>query len=98
MNHLETTQRAYSRGYNAARKRAWPDHIPITPPHEIVGPYVEAAHAIRDGLDALLATFDPEDECEKRLGPLIDTFDERSREITKWMDAKLSELAERESV
>ena len=65
-------QRAYCRGYSAGSRKIWPDHRPIRPPDEIIGPLVEAALRLRDAVDNQLALFDPEDELQDTLGIPMD--------------------------
>ena len=78
-------RRAYSRGYNAGSRRAWPEHRPPHPPVEIVARLMTALTALRDGVDGELALFDPEDEIEKHLGPLVDEADAAMSAVSEWL-------------
>lgn len=77
--------RAYSRGYMAGRKGNWPDHKPPTPPDPRVAALFITARALRDGVDARIATFDPSDPFYMALAPLIDELDAEMALWTVWL-------------
>lgn len=87
MNNTE--KRAYSRGFNAGRKGAWPLHRPPVPLNEDVKELMEALRALRDGVDSELATLCPDDEWVERLGPLVDQADHAFERIGEWLSAKV---------
>jgi hypothetical protein len=78
-------KRAYSLGYAAGARRAWPAHRPPTPPHVLTGQLVEALRALRDEVDSKLAGLDESDEWEQVLGPLVDKADEALAALTDWL-------------
>jgi hypothetical protein len=68
-----------------AAAKGWPEHRPPLPPHCLVSNIIRAAMGLRDAVDFLLATVEPEDEMEKLLGPKIDALDEVMRELGVWV-------------
>jgi hypothetical protein len=83
----DPTERArnYTRGYACAIRKAWPAHKPPTPPDAIIGPIFDAARAMRDEADAVLSGFEEADPIFKRLSDAIDVFDERVKNLTKYI-------------
>lgn len=79
-------RRAYQRGYAAGAK--WPLYKPPMPPHEVLGPIMEAAKSLRDGMDSQLAMFDENDEINSVLGPLIGKFDEAMVRFGEWLKSE----------
>lgn len=55
-------RRAYNRGQWAGRRNAWPDHKPPLPPDELAAAIHTAAMALRDEVDAVIATWSEDDE------------------------------------
>lgn len=78
-------KRAYARGYNARKSHLWPSHVPPVPPNEIVKELMDALTVIRNGVDAELSQFGPDDEWERRLGPLIDRADAALLAVSEWI-------------
>lgn len=76
---------AYQRGYQRGIKGGWPDHRPPSPPDELVARLMDAARALRDGVDGELATLDGDDPWTERLGPLVDAVDESLARIGQWI-------------
>lgn len=80
-------KRAYSKGYNAGARRAWPAHkSPVS--KGVVGEILAAAQELRDGIDGELATFAEDDELNIALGPLIDRYDEAMMKLNNWIREK----------
>lgn len=75
----------YSRGYAAGQRRKWPEHRPPTPPDPIVGELVAAAQKLRDAADGELATLDPEDEWQTKIGDPMDEVNDALIAMTKWL-------------
>lgn len=78
-------KRGYSKGYATGSRGTWPDHRPPMPPQENVAALMAACRSLRDGIDSELATFDEDDELNKRLGPLIDAVDDQFVKIGRWL-------------
>lgn len=83
MTHSEKC--AYGRGYSTGIKHRWPKHLPPEPPNEIIARLMETASALRNEVDAALATMDEGwmPEWEKK----VDDFDEAMVSVWKWLAA-----------
>ena len=82
---MSERERGYSQGYYAGSRGRWTAHRPPTPPHEIMGPLVEAAKSLRDQVAATIATFSEDDEVVTELGPVVDAFDQEMTRMTDWI-------------
>lgn len=82
----DAEKRAYSRGYNAARKKSWPAHRPPLPPHEVVANLMSALQQLRDAVDNGCATFDATDPFVVALDPAITIADAAMEKVTEWLD------------
>ncbi len=80
-------RRAYSRGYNTGSRGAWPEHRPPNPPEGIAREIIQAALALRDGVDGEIATFLDDEPVIQRIGPLIDAFDVAMAQMGQWVRA-----------
>ena len=83
MRIADYDKRSYAAGYN--RGARWPYHLPPQPPNELVADFMKAAIALRQAVDGLLATFDPEDEIQELLGAYVDDLDAQSVRISEWL-------------
>lgn len=77
--------RAYSKGYSAGRKSAWPLHRPPLPPDPIAREIIRSAQELRDAADHICATLSEDDEFALELAPKIDTFDEAMTKLGGWL-------------
>lgn len=84
-NPPPSTTVAWRKGYAKGLKRAWPDHAPPYPPTYQVRDLMMATQELRNAVDTMLATWDPDDEWAKTLGPLIDTADIAIAQIGAWL-------------
>lgn len=80
--------RAYSRGYSAGRRGAWPDHRPPVPPSPIIAKVLEAAKSLRDAVDGELATLEQDDRWQTIFGNPVDEFDQAMIEFGEWVRAE----------
>jgi hypothetical protein len=78
-------KRAYQRGYYAGSSGRWPEHRPPLPPGEVLAPILQAARALRDGVDGELAKFGPDDDLATVLGPLVDALDAALAGLSRWL-------------
>ena len=78
-------KRAYSRGYAAASRHAWPEYRPPHPPVEVIAQLMESAKALRDAVDTELAMLDPEDPWQESLGTPMDAVDESMIAVSVWL-------------
>jgi hypothetical protein len=80
-------QRAYSRGYNAGRRNAWPDHLPPAPPDPVIRRLMAAMKMLRDDVDHMLATgiLDESDPVSLKLGAAVDECDAAAAAVTEWL-------------
>lgn len=79
---------AYARGYNKASQKGWPAHKPPLPPDPIVAEMMAAAKALRDAVDAEMATFEEGDEMAERLYAPVDALDAAMRRLTLWLQER----------
>ena len=77
-------KRGYAKGYSSGVGKRWPQHRPIIPPHDIMGPIVEAARELRDAIDGQLAMFCDDDPICELLYPHVDAVDEAMESLHRW--------------
>ena len=82
-------RRAYSKGYNAGSRGAWPDHRPPMPPDEVTSRIVEAALALRNAVDGEIACFLDDEPVVEAVGPRIDALDEALAGLGRWVRASI---------
>lgn len=80
-------QKSYARGYWRGSQGRWPDHRPLVPPDEVIGPIIRAAQSLRDAADHICATISEDDEFAEELSPHIDAFDEAMSRFGEWLRA-----------
>lgn len=78
-------KRAYGKGYNAGSRGAWPAHKPPVPPDEIIGPILRRCIALRDQVDASLATLCDDDDLVLEMSPLVDELDAALAGLGQWV-------------
>ncbi len=78
-------QRAYSKGYAAAGRHAWPAHKPPLPPDEVVRGIITAAQMLFDKADSLQAGYEEDDELIEPLRCALDDFGAAMTVMTKWL-------------
>lgn len=75
MGQSPEEKRAYQRGYQTGRNGRWPDYVPPRPEDPVWEQWHSAAMALRNAVDEVCATIDPEDVWVQRLGPCVDAMD-----------------------
>lgn len=82
--------RAYSKGYAAGLRRAWPCNKPPKPPDEHISNLMAALTDLRDSADSICASLMEDDEFTKILSPKIDAVDRAMADITTWLKSHLT--------
>ena len=77
-------KRGYAKGYTT-RSAHWPLHQPPLPPEPITREVFDAAMQLRDEVDGFLATIDPEDPLQSKLGPRVDELDAALTKVSEWL-------------
>jgi hypothetical protein len=78
-------QRAYSRGYNAGRKRMWPAYAPPAPPDPVIQEIVRTSQLLAEKVATWCGAFGEDDEFSKELQPLMDQVDAAQSKLTEWL-------------
>ena len=84
-------QRAYSRGYNAASRHWWPDHVPI-PPNKLIAQLMNATNAMVGAVECELGTIDADDPWQEKLGNPCGEAAAAVLEIGKWLKSQTQTL------
>lgn len=77
--------RAYSRGYYAGMRRAWPAYHPPAPPDAMSAEIVKSAQALAEKVAVWCGAFGDEDEFAQEMAPLLQAVDDANEKLTKWM-------------
>lgn len=81
-------RRAYSRGYAAGRRGAWPHDGPPAPPDEIVRELQAALVALRNRFDYWAAQFSADDDVVVDLRPHAERADLALRAVELWLQRR----------
>lgn len=79
---------AYSRGYNAGSRGAWPAHLPPKPPDALFSRLQWALVDLVGVLDGELGKFDPDDPFVERLYQQIDNARAVLESLTNYVFAE----------
>lgn len=77
--------KAYSRGYAAGMRRAWPSYCPPIPPDAVSAEIVKSAVALAEKVAQWCGAFGAEDEFSKEMVPLIQAVDDANKKLTQWL-------------
>jgi hypothetical protein len=77
--------KAYSRGYAAGQRRAWPAYHPPSPPDAMSAEIVKSAQALASKVADWCGAFGDDDEFSREMAPLLQAVDDANEKLTKWL-------------
>lgn len=85
---------AYSRGYAAGMRRAWPAYHPPAPPEPLVAAVMLASKKLADHVANWCGAFGEDDEFYKEMQPLLDATDKAHSAVTAWLKTSIESPAD----